>query len=192
MRQPIPLVHLFVGFLACFCVLVVKADDPYRYFTWTITYGTISPLGVPQQGILINGQFPGPQIDCVTNDNVIVTVINKLDQPFLITWNGVKQRKNSWQDGVLGTNCPIPPKTSYQYKLQAKDQIGTYTYFPSTLMHKASGGFGGFNIYSRAVIPVPYAPPADDYTVLVGDWYKSNHKVSKLYIQFNQFSCFRA
>ncbi|PIA52355.1 hypothetical protein AQUCO_01000308v1 [Aquilegia coerulea] len=176
MGKETSIVHLFLGFLACLSVLVVKAEDPYRYFTWTVTYGTISPLGVPQQGILINGHFPGPQIDCVTNDNVIVTVINKLDQPFLITWNGVKQRKNSWQDGVLGTNCPIPPQTSYQYKLQAKDQIGTFTYFPSTLMHKASGGFGGFNIYSRDMIPVPYAPPAADYTLLVGDWYKSSHK----------------
>ena len=38
------------------------------------------------QGILINGQFPGPTIDAVTNDNIIVDVINKLDEPFLITW----------------------------------------------------------------------------------------------------------
>lgn len=29
--------------------VVVKADDPYRYYTWTVSYGTLSPLGVPQQ-----------------------------------------------------------------------------------------------------------------------------------------------
>lgn len=28
---------------------MVKAEDPYKYFTWTVTYGTASPLGVPQQ-----------------------------------------------------------------------------------------------------------------------------------------------
>lgn len=38
------------------------------------------------QGILINGQFPGPQIDSVTNDNVIVSVFNNLDEPFLLSW----------------------------------------------------------------------------------------------------------
>jgi len=38
------------------------------------------------QGILINGQFPGPQIESVTNDNLIVSVFNSLDQPFLISW----------------------------------------------------------------------------------------------------------
>ncbi|KAL5705070.1 hypothetical protein ACHQM5_023416 [Ranunculus cassubicifolius] len=169
--------QLIVGVLICLIsVVVVNAEDPYRYFTWTVTYGTIYPMGTPQQGILINGQFPGPRIDCVTNDNVIVTVINKLDQPFLITWNGIKQRKNSWQDGVLGTNCPIPPQSTHQYRLQMKDQIGTFTYFPSTLMHKAAGGFGGLTVYSRPGIPVPYAPPAGDFTVLVGDWSKSSHK----------------
>lgn len=38
------------------------------------------------QGILINGQFPGPQIDSVTNDNLIISVFNSLDEPFLISW----------------------------------------------------------------------------------------------------------
>ncbi|KAH7851461.1 hypothetical protein Vadar_011945 [Vaccinium darrowii] len=153
--------------------------DPYFYYTWTVTYGTASPLGVPQQVILVNGQFPGPTLDAVTNDNLIINVINKLDDPFLLTWNGIKQRKNSWQDGVLGTNCPIPPNSNYTYKFQTKDQIGTYTYFPSTLMHKAAGGFGGLNVYARSVIPVPYPKPAQDFTLLIGDWLKTSHKVLK-------------
>ena len=38
--------------------------------------------------ILINGQFPGPKLDLVTNDNVILNLINKLDEPFLLTWYG--------------------------------------------------------------------------------------------------------
>lgn len=38
------------------------------------------------QGILINGQFPGPQIEAVTNDNLIISVFNSLDQPFLFSW----------------------------------------------------------------------------------------------------------
>lgn len=38
------------------------------------------------QGILINGQFPGPMIDCVTNDNLIISVYNYLNEPFLLSW----------------------------------------------------------------------------------------------------------
>lgn len=155
---------------------VVKAEDDYKFFTWTATYGTASPLGVPQQVILINGQFPGPSLDVVTNDNIILNLINKLEQPLLLTWNGIKQRKNSWQDGVLGTNCPIPPNSNYTYKFQTKDQIGSYTYFPSTLMHKAAGGFGALNVLARSVIPVPYAKPDGDFSLLIGDWHKTSHK----------------
>ncbi|KAF2295103.1 hypothetical protein GH714_031509 [Hevea brasiliensis] len=172
---------LLCGVLAVFGVSLVNADDPYRYYTWTVTYGTISPLGEAQQVILINGQFPGPQLDVVTNDNIVLNLVNKLDQPFLLTeMNGIKQRKNSWQDGVLGTNCPIPPNSNYTYKFQTKDQIGTFTYFPSTLLHRAAGGYGALNVYERPRIPIPFATPDGDFTLLIGDWYKTNHKNRKL------------
>ncbi|CAN1331606.1 L-ascorbate oxidase homolog [Linum perenne] len=163
--------------LAILSVSSVNADDPYRFYTWTVTYGTTSPLGVPQRVILINGQFPGPRLDVVTNDNLVLNLINKLDVPFLLTWNGIKQRKNSWQDGVVGTNCPILPGANYTYIFQPKDQIGSFTYFPSTGFHRAAGGYGAINVYSRPRIPVPYATPDGDFTLLVGDWYKTDHMV---------------
>ncbi|XVE91328.1 hypothetical protein REPUB_Repub01dG0000600 [Reevesia pubescens] len=166
--------------VCCFMVVVLlvsctNGEDPYRFYTWNVTYGDIYPLGVKQQGILINGQFPGPQIESVTNENLVINVFNSLDQPFLISWNGVQQRRNSWQDGLYGTNCPIPPGGNFTYTLQVKDQIGSYFYFPSLALHKAAGGYGGFRILSRSVIPVPFPPPAADYTILAGDWYKKNH-----------------
>lgn len=46
----------------------------------------INPDLVIFQGILINGQFPGPDIHSVTNDNLIINVYNSLDEPFLISW----------------------------------------------------------------------------------------------------------
>lgn len=154
---------------------LAAAEDPYLFFTWKVTYGTISPLGVPQQAILINDQFPGPNINCSSNNNIVVNVFNHLDEPFLLSWNGIQQRKDSWQDGMPGTNCPIAPGTNYTYHFQVKDQIGSFFYFPSLAMHKAAGGFGGIRINSRLLIPVPFAPPADDYTVLIGDWYTKSH-----------------
>ncbi|KAL2464882.1 SKU5 similar 5 [Abeliophyllum distichum] len=152
-----------------------SGEDPYRFFTWNVTYGDIYPLGFKQQGILINGQFPGPQIESVTNENLIISVFNSLDEHFLISWNGIQQRRNSWQDGVYGTNCPIPPGQNFTYILQVKDQIGSFFYFPSLAFHKAAGGFGGIKIFSRSVIPVPFLPPAGDYTILTGDWFRQNH-----------------
>ncbi|KAF7809795.1 L-ascorbate oxidase-like protein [Senna tora] len=177
MKQATLFKVVLVGVLACVSALLVGAEDRYLYFTWEVTYGTVYPLGFAQQGILINGQFPGPTLDAITNDNILVNVINKLDEPFLITWNGIKQRRTSWEDGVLGTNCPIPPNTNWTYKFQVKDQIGTYNYFPSTKLQRVAGGFGAFNIAQRSVISIPYPAPAAEFTILVSDWYNTNHKL---------------
>ncbi|KAH7532263.1 hypothetical protein FEM48_Zijuj04G0001300 [Ziziphus jujuba var. spinosa] len=177
----------YVIFMVCLCVSAgaisgVRAEDPYLFFTWNVTYGTISPTGVPQQGILINGEFPGPNINSTTNNNIVVNIFNNLDEPFLITWTGVQHRKNSWQDGVLGTNCPIPPGQNFTYRFQVKDQIGSYIYYPTTAMHRAAGGFGGLRVNSRLLIPVPYADPEDDYTVLIGDWYSKSHSTLRKFL----------
>lgn len=41
---------------------------------------------VVAQIITINGQFPGPQLQTVTDVIVSLTVHNGLDEPFLLTW----------------------------------------------------------------------------------------------------------
>ncbi|KAL5717215.1 L-ascorbate oxidase [Ranunculus cassubicifolius] len=163
--------------LSCLALAVsfVQGEDPYLFYTWNVSYGTLSPLGVPQQVILINNQFPGPEINCTSNNNILVNVFNNLDEPLLFSWNGIQHRKNSWQDGMPGTNCPIPPGTNFTYHFQPKDQIGSYFYFPSTGFQKAGGGIGGLRVHSRLLIPVPYSDPEDEYFVFVGDWYTKGH-----------------
>ncbi|XP_043706086.1 L-ascorbate oxidase homolog [Telopea speciosissima] len=169
-----------VALLCCLsAVAMVCAEDPYFYFTWNVSYGTISPLGVPQQVIMINDEFPGPNINSTSNNNLVVNVFNNLDEPLLFHWNGIQQRKNSWQDGLPGTNCPILPGTNFTYQFQVKDQIGSYFYYPSLGMQRAAGGFGGLRVNSRLLIPVPYLDPEDDYTVLIGDWYTKSHTALK-------------
>ena len=49
MRQVIFLKFFLGILLACLCSFKAKAEDPYRYYTWEVTYGTIYPLGVPQK-----------------------------------------------------------------------------------------------------------------------------------------------
>ncbi|KAK1428526.1 hypothetical protein QVD17_17361 [Tagetes erecta] len=152
------------------------AGDPFVYYDWTISYITASPLGVKQQVIAINGHFPGPILEATTNWNVVVNVKNDLDEPVLLTWNGIQHRKNSWQDGVLGTNCPIPAGWNWTYEFQVKDQIGSFFYFPSTNFQRAAGGYGGIIINNRDVIPVPFGTPDGDITLAIGDWYAKSHK----------------
>ncbi|CAD5191272.1 unnamed protein product, partial [Musa acuminata subsp. malaccensis] len=90
-------------------MLPSSAGDPFAYFDWDVSYITASPLGVPRKVIAISKQFPGPIMNVTTNWNVVVNVLNSLDEPVLLTWDGIQHRKNCWQDGVMGTNCPIPP-----------------------------------------------------------------------------------
>ncbi|GAB2212354.1 hypothetical protein Drorol1_Dr00020314 [Drosera rotundifolia] len=161
-----------VSLLVCLC----SAGDPFMYYNFVVSYITASPLGVPQQVIAVNGKFPGPPINVTTNNNVVVNVRNKLDENLLMTWAGVYQRKSSWQDGVLGTNCPIPPKWNWTYEFQVKDQIGSFFYFPSINFQRASGGFGAFVINNRPIIPIPFAQPDGDIILLIGDWYTQNHR----------------
>ncbi|KAI5013160.1 hypothetical protein ZWY2020_028114 [Hordeum vulgare] len=73
-----------VGLVALLAV-TVRAEDPYLFFEWKVAYGTKSPMGVPQKMILINGEFPGPTINCTSNNNIIVNVFNEIDKPLLFT-----------------------------------------------------------------------------------------------------------
>ena len=75
-----------------------------------------------------------------------------------------------------------PTGRNLTYAIQVKDQIGSYFYFPSLGMHKAAGAFGGIRIWSRPQIPVPFPPPAGDFTILAGDWFKLDHRVNPLHL----------
>ncbi|KAK4573523.1 hypothetical protein RGQ29_031470 [Quercus rubra] len=164
-------------FILLFCFSTAAlASDPFVFYDWTVSYLTASPLGVKQKVIGINGQFPGPILNVTTNWNVVVNVKNGLDEPFLLTWNGIQHRKNSWQDGVLGTNCPIPAGWNWTYQFQVKDQIGSFFYFPSLSFQRAAGGYGGIIINNREVIPVPFGMPDGDITIFISDWYSKSHK----------------
>ncbi|KAL5649228.1 hypothetical protein ACJX0J_040037, partial [Zea mays] len=125
--------------------------------------------------IAINNQFPGPLLNVTTNQNVRVNVQNNLDEPLLITWDGIQMRMNSWQDGVTGTNCPIPPGWNWTYEFQLKDQIGSFFYFPSLGLQRAAGGFGPITVNNRATVPVPFDQPHGDITLFIGDWYTKGH-----------------
>ncbi|CAK9171245.1 unnamed protein product [Ilex paraguariensis] len=177
MPSGLPICCSFFYFTFVLCLIgVTLAGDPYVFYDWTVSYVTASPLGVKQQVIGIDGQFPGPILNVTTNWNVVVNVHNTLDEPLLLTWNGIQHRKNSWQDGVSGTNCPIPAGWNWTYDFQVKDQIGSFFYFPSLNFQRSAGGYGGITINNRDIIPVPFGMPDGDITLFISDWYTKSHK----------------
>lgn len=46
-----------------------NGEDPYRFYTWNITYGDISPLGVEQK---VNFVFFFPQFHCFLGDPMML------------------------------------------------------------------------------------------------------------------------
>ncbi|KAE9465352.1 hypothetical protein C3L33_02745, partial [Rhododendron williamsianum] len=153
------------------------AESAEIFLNWHVMIDmNIKPVSVDQPVITINGMFPGPLINATTNDNVHVNVFNDMDEPLLLTWNGIQQRLNSWQDGVSGTNCPIMPGKNWTYVFQIKDQIGSFFYFPSINFHKAGGGFGPIRVNNREVIKVPFSKPEAEFDLLIGDWYQRDFK----------------
>ncbi|EOY22907.1 SKU5 similar 2 isoform 1 [Theobroma cacao] len=168
-------VSLFLSIHIALLASLCFADDPYVFYDFKLSYITVSPLGVPQQVIAVNGAFPGPVVNATTNYNVAINVHNQLDENLLITWPGIQMRRNSWQDGVLGTNCPIHPKRNFTYQFQVKDQIGSFFYFPSLNFQRASGGFGPIIINNRNIIAIPFGQPDGDVVIVIGDWYTRNH-----------------
>ncbi|XP_059669147.1 monocopper oxidase-like protein SKU5 [Cornus florida] len=169
--SPLIFLAIFLSHLAA----VANGED--FFLDWHVALNTtIKPVYVDQPVITINGMFPGPLINVTTNDVVHVNVFNDMDEPLLMTWNGIQQRLNSWQDGVSGTNCPIQPSMNWTYVFQIKDQIGSFFYFPSINFHKAGGGFGAIRVNNRGVIAVPFPLPEAEFDLLIGDWYHHNFK----------------
>ncbi|PON98613.1 Copper-resistance protein [Trema orientale] len=173
-RQRFFLCVIFHSVLLAFYV----AEGENLSFEWHVAIdNTIKPVSVDQPVITINGMFPGPLINASTNDEIHVNVFNDIaDEPLLMTWNGIQQRLNSWQDGVSGTNCPIQPGKNWTYIFQLKDQIGGFFYFPSINFQKAGGGFGPIRVNNREVISVPFPKPDAEFDLLIGDWYQKSYK----------------
>ncbi|KFK42011.1 hypothetical protein AALP_AA2G201000 [Arabis alpina] len=160
-------------------LVILELSDalaPTDSYEWVVSYSQRSIHGANKQIIVINDMFPGPILTATAGDVVTINIFNHLSEPFLMTWNGLQMRKNSWQDGVLGTNCPILPGTNWTYSFQIKDQIGSYFYFPSLLLQKAAGGYGSIRVYAPELVPIPFPRPDGEFDILIGDWFYTDHR----------------
>ncbi|KAL8226407.1 hypothetical protein R6Q57_016239 [Mikania cordata] len=100
---------------------------------------------------------------------------------------GIQQKTSFWLDGVLGPNCPLPLEWNWTYNFQVKDQIRSYFYFPLLNFQWTSGGFGGFIIDPRSVIPIPFDTLAGDITILIAfDKYYYNVRYSSYDVKISK------
>ena len=50
------------------------------------TWGPGAPAGVSRQIIHLNGQFPGPTLECTQDDQMVVHFVNHINEPVSIHW----------------------------------------------------------------------------------------------------------
>ncbi|KAI3784238.1 hypothetical protein L1987_43333 [Smallanthus sonchifolius] len=60
--------------------------------------------------------------------------------------------------------------------IEVLNRLGIELLYCTSMLMRAVGAFGGFNTQARPVIFVPYLKPAAEFTLLVSDWWKADHK----------------
>lgn len=157
----------------------IRIQPKVKEYNWTVSDVTANPDGVVRPMILINGQFPGPLIECNEGDTIKVTIHNKAVNATAFHWHGLFHNGSNWMDGTTGvTQCPIPPGESFTYEIKTDGQYGTYWYHSHFSTQYIDGLFGPLVIHS------PKEPGRDRYqtdqVVMLHDYYHDLSR-NKLY-----------
>jgi len=102
---------------------IVNKVKEYRLeaseFAWEIAPNkTVSAWG-------FNKQLPGPVIKAQKGETVVVKVVNRLSEPTIIHWHGI--RLEAPMDGTDGVQEPIKPGEEFEYRFVVPD-AGTFWY----------------------------------------------------------------
>ncbi|KAK5124046.1 hypothetical protein LTR85_002243 [Meristemomyces frigidus] len=100
--------------------------------------GYLKPLGQ-----VINGSYPGPELEVCWGDQLVVHVTNKIPNlGTTIHWHGIRQFGTNDMDGVNGvTQCPIAAGREYTYNMSV-EQYG-HTWYHSHYQTQYSDGLAG-------------------------------------------------
>ncbi|OJD14783.1 hypothetical protein AJ78_04905 [Emergomyces pasteurianus Ep9510] len=158
MRLSLPFLFIWLN-----CLLPVvssgKCQPRYvnvRHFELELTWGNASPDGTERKVILINGQFPGPQLNIAEGDEVEVVVKNRLPFETSIHFHGISQHGTPWSDGVPDvTQRAIQPGKTFIYRWTAVE-YGTYWYHGHAHSQISDGLFGAIVISPADGRPAPF------------------------------------
>lgn len=170
---------------------------------WTITSDYRWPDGVKKRVYLVNGQFPGPTVECRPGDKLIIQVTNALapgeksatfadsyaladaTEGISIHWHGLQMRGSNHMDGAVGvTQCPLPAGESFTYEFDVGSEAGTFWWHAHSAVYRGDGLYGGLVIH-KAAEEADAADTATDLLkygyekeilLMVGDWY---HKTAE-------------
>jgi len=161
---------------------------------WNITSDYRSPDGVKKQVYLVNGQFPGPTIECRSGDRLVVHVTNSLssDEGISIHWHGLHMRNANSMDGAVGfTQCPIDNGKTFIYDFKVdKNQAGTFWWHAHSQVQRGDGIYGGLIVHQPSEVDVKQIAErkGKEILLLIGDWYhRSADEVLSWYMSTRGF-----
>jgi FtsP/CotA-like multicopper oxidase with cupredoxin domain len=109
--------------------------------------------GVTIAGFGYNGQVPGPAIELTQGVPVEITFTNRLSEPTLIHWHGL--RIPAAMDGTDSTQKPVEPGETFTYRFTPPD-AGTFWYHPhaNETEQLEKGLYGAFIVRGDAQLGV--------------------------------------
>ncbi|MBY0565495.1 MAG: copper resistance system multicopper oxidase [Hyphomonadaceae bacterium] len=137
-----------------------------REYSLVIDDARVSVAGRSAEGMLINGQLPGPTLRFTEGEEAVIHVRNDSDAPTSLHWHGLLVP--AAMDGAPGFSGfrAIEPGETFTYRFPIR-QHGTYWY------HSHSGGQEQMGLYAPLIIDpaTPEANPPDrDYVVFLSDF----------------------
>lgn len=137
-----------------------------REYHLVIDDARVSVAGRSAEGMLINGELPGPTLRFTEGEEAVIHVRNDSDEPTSLHWHGLLVP--AAMDGAPGFSGfrAIEPGRSFTYRFPIR-QNGTYWY------HSHSGGQEQMGLYAPLIIDpaTPEAnPPERDYVVFLSDF----------------------
>src|SRR5436189_1095528 len=98
---------------------LVNVDLEAREVDWEFAPGrSITGFG-------FNGQIPGPTIEAKRGDTIAVRLTNKLHQPTMVHWHGI--RLPAEMDGTGAVQRAVEPGETFDYRFELPD-AGTFWY----------------------------------------------------------------
>ena len=148
------------------------AEPRRREYWWTVQDHEFNPDGVYRPMLLINGQFPGPMIECNEGDVIVIHVHNLGINATSFHWHGIYQNGTNWMDGTVGvTQCPIAPGGQFTYEFQIDGQLGTYWYHGHQAVQASDGLVGPLIVHAKNERALQKLPYTTDRVVMVQDHY---------------------
>lgn len=129
------------------------------------------PASVRRAAQLVNGQYPGPLIECNEDDTIEVTLVNNmLTDSTTIHWHGLHVPGTPWMDGPVGvTQAPILPGENYTYSFRASPPGTHYWHSHMDAMQAAKGIKGPIIVHAKND-PFKGMYDEDQLVVLSDEW----------------------